>query len=628
MCGIAGVVWNDRDRRTTPGLIQRMTDAIAHRGPDGEGHEERPGMSFGHRRLAIIDLAGGRQPMCNEDGSVWVTFNGEIYNFQELHADLVAKGHTFRTKSDTETLVHLYEELGERMLAKLRGMFAFAIWDEKRRKLLVARDFYGKKPLVYWQNADGFRFASELKSLLCEQGFPKDVDHEAIDDYLMYQYIPHPKTIFKAARKLPPGSFGVFEDGKLRIEEYWRPPYEHEEPITEEDAVAQIRETLTEAVRLRMISDVPLGAFLSGGIDSTIIVGLMQKLSNAPVKTFSIGFPVKSYDESGFARAAAKHLGVQHHEMMVEPDAVNVIQKLAHYYDEPFADSSAVPTYYVSQMTRQHVTVSLSGDGGDELFCGYPRYTAVRLGERFDKLPRPLKAMASSSLWQKLPAPARQKSKRRRLQKLLRVIKDHPTNRYRHWISIFDDSLRPTLYTDAFAESLHGRRASAWLESLFDELPMRDSVTRTNYVDQRSYLPCDILAKVDFASMAHGLECRCPFLDKEVAALAGKLPISLKLRGRTMKYLLKKAFEEFFPPGLLHRSKMGFGVPIDHWMRKELAPLVGDLLLSKRFADRGWLRPDVVARLFNEHKTSQWDHSARLWALVMLELWARNYLDG
>lgn len=370
MCGICGIVWNDRNR-TAPGLIERMTTQLAHRGPDGHGYFEQPGVSFGHRRLSIIDLSGGGQPLANEDETVWVTFNGEIYNFQELRPPLEAAGHQFRTRSDTEVLVHLYEEHGPEMVHKLRGMFVFAIWDSKQRQLLLVRDRLGKKPLVYRHDAEGIRFASELKALVAEPGFPKDIDRAAIDDYLTYQYVPHPRTIFSAVRKLPPAHYAVWKDGDLKIHRYWKPAFEEEVRRSEEDYIEELREVLTESTRLRMISDVPLGAFLSGGIDSTIVVGLMRKVSNAPVKTFSIAFPVPEFDESQFARLAAQRLQTDHEEFLVEPDALDVVSKLAWFYDEPFADSSAVPTYYVSKMTRRHVTVALTGDAGDELFAGY-----------------------------------------------------------------------------------------------------------------------------------------------------------------------------------------------------------------------------------------------------------------
>lgn len=628
MCGICGIVWDDAQRPSPSGLLQRMTDRLEHRGPDGSGYFEQPGVSLGHRRLSIIDLAGGTQPLANEDETVWVTFNGEIYNFHELTDLLQAKGHVFKTRSDTEVLVHLYEEYGPEMVTRLRGMFAFAIWDAKDRTLLLARDRLGQKPLVYWHNASGLHFASELKALLADPAFPKEMDNTALDHYLAYQYIPHPRTIYKAARKLPPAHFAVYKDGTLTLHRYWKPDYETEVVRSEADYINELRQTLTEATRLRMISDVPLGAFLSGGIDSTIVVGLMRQVSNAPVKTFSIGFPIKEFDETSYARMAARHLQTDHEEFIVEPDAVDVVSKLAWFYDEPFSDSSAVPTYYVSKMTRQRVTVALTGDAGDELFCGYLRYQATQIGQWFDRLPRPLRSLITARLWQRIPASAKQKSKLRRLKKLTAILAQTPETRYRHWVSIFDDAARADLYTDSFASQLNEEPASDFLDRLYAELPGRDFMTRTMYVDLLSYLPVDLLTKVDIASMANSLECRGPFLDHHVVAVAGRMPLSLKLRGTTKKYILKKAFPDLLVPEIQKRAKMGFGVPIDHWLRKELAPMTQDLLLSPTFTQRGWFKPDAVARLVHDHIEGRWDHSYRLWSLMMLELWARTYLDA
>jgi asparagine synthase (glutamine-hydrolysing) len=604
-----------------------MTKTLEHRGPDGEGFFEQPGIAFGHRRLSIIDLVGGAQPMANEDQTIWVILNGEIYNFQTLREQLEKSGHSFRSRSDTEVLVHLYEDFGTDMLQHLRGMYAFALWDVHRRTLLLARDRLGKKPLVYWHNAQGIRFASELKALLVDPAFPREIDESALDEYLAYQYVPHPRTIYRAARKLPPGHYAQYRDGRLEIHRYWRPDYTREIPRRAPDYVEALKSTLAEATRIRMISDVPLGAFLSGGIDSTIVVGLMRRLSNGPVKTFSIGFSVADYDERGYAREAARHLGTDHEEFVVEPNALDVIGRLAWHYDEPFADSSAVPTYYVSQLTRQRVTVALSGDGGDELFGGYPRYQAVRMGTWFDRLPTPLRRLIACRCWQRLPTPARQKSTLRRAKKLLAHIERSPEDRYRQFVTIFDDATRAAIYSQDFAGRLDRQATADWIYQCYRELPNRDFLTRTMYVDLVSYLPCDLLVKVDIASMANGLECRGPFLDHEVVALAGAMPASMKIRGRRTKVVLKQAFAEFLPGRLRNRRKMGFGVPIDQWLRRELADVVRDLLLDVRARKRGWFETSTVNRLIEEHLVGAWDHSYRLWALMMLELWARTFMD-
>lgn len=627
MCGICGIVWADGSRQSPPGLVHAMTERLRHRGPDGAGLWEQAGVSLGHRRLSIIDLPGGSQPMANEDRTVWVVFNGEIYNYAALRDRLEASGHTFATHSDTEVLVHLYEDRGPGMLEHLRGMFAFALWDQNERTLLLARDRLGVKPLVYRDGPDGLRFASEIKALAAEPGFPRTIEVAALDDYLAYQYVPYPGTIFRDVKKLPPAHYGLYRDGKLQIERYWQPDYRIEDRRPIGEYLEELRSVLAEATKLRMISDVPLGAFLSGGIDSTIVVGLMRRAAAGPVKTFSIGFGVPEFDERRFARTAAEHLETDHHELVVEPDAVDVVSKLAWFYDEPFGDSSAVPTYYVSKLTREHVTVALTGDAGDELFAGYPRYQAVRLGEWCDRLPKLLRRALVCSCWQRLPAPATQKSRLRRLKKLLRLLDTPAAERYRQFVSIFDDALRPALFSDGLIESLNGHRAADWIDGRYAELAGRDFLTRTTYVDLVTYLPGDLLVKVDIASMANSLECRSPFLDHEVVALAGRMPIALKLRGLTTKYVLKKAFAEFLPGQLRRRAKMGFGVPIDHWLRAELAPMLRDLLQSCRFRQRGWFRPETIDRLIREHLAAEWDHSARLWALLMLELWAQNYLD-
>lgn len=630
MCGIAGVVWQDSTRPVAPALLEAMTNQLAHRGPDGAGFEYFPGAALGHRRLSIIDLAGGRQPLANEDQTVWVTFNGEIYNFADLTNDLLARGHVFRTRSDTEVLVHLYEEYGAAMVAKLRGMFAFVVWDTRRGVLLLARDRLGKKPLVYWHDHEGLRFASELKALLVEPNCPRQLDPRALDEYLTYQYIPHPRTIFSGIQKLPPGHYALWENGKLTVERYWYADYSREVVRDEGEYRERLRATLRHAVQLRMISDVPLGAFLSGGIDSTIIVGLMREVANAPVKTFSIGFPVREYDESNFARTAARHLGTDHEEFMVEPDAVGLVKQLSWFYDEPFADSSAVPTWYVSRLSRQHVTVALTGDAGDELFAGYDRYRAAQLGIWFDRLPKPLRALVACSCWQRLPAPGRQKSWWRRVRKLLRLLQLSPHERYRNLIMIFDDAWRARLYHPEFAARLQQEhvKPDAWFQRLYAMFPERDFLSQTTYVDLESYLPCDILTKVDIASMANSLECRAPFLDHEVVALAAQMPMALKIRGAQSKYILKETFADFLPKKLRDRPKMGFGVPLDHWFRGPLVPLLHDVLLAESSLARGWFLPQSVRQLVDEHLSRRWDHSARLWALLMLELWARNFLDN
>lgn len=644
MCGIAGATWSEDGEPISAETLQRMTDVLAHRGPDDSGtyfspqNGTGPGAALGHRRLSIIDLAGGGQPLCNEDESIWIAFNGEIYNYRELRPELESQGHRFRTDGDTETIVHLYEQYGVDCLRKLRGMFAFALWDDRRKRLFLARDRLGQKPLFYREEPGRLSFGSELKSLLQIPGAPRELDHRAVDAYLTYQYVPHPDCILSGYRKLPPGRFAVYENGRLEVRRYWSPPFDGSagdwyaaDDVDANQPAERWREelhaALTEAVRLRLRSDVPLGAFLSGGIDSTIITGLMQRLSETPVHTFSIGFAVRKFDESSFAKEAAEFLGTQHHEFRVEPSALESLPKLIWHYDEPFADSSAIPTMALSEMTRREVTVALSGDGGDELFAGYDRYRAVQMASRFDRLPGPLRSLLAAKFWQKLPASIEQKSFRRRLKRFLAALGLPVERRYLQWISIFDDVRRSELYTPEFRESLQGYDSAEFVLDAYGACPTRDVVTRTSCVDVLSYLPCDILTKVDVASMSCGLECRSPFLDHRVAELAARMPIERKLRGRQGKQILRETFADLIPPSIQTRRKMGFGVPLDHWFRGELQPLLRDTVLSESALSRGLFRPDGVRELVRQHVDGEWDHSYRLWSLLVLEMWQRTFLD-
>jgi asparagine synthase (glutamine-hydrolysing) len=644
MCGIAGAVWTAEAQPVSPATLAAMTNSLAHRGPDAEGvywspaisdSDRGPRAALGHRRLSIIDVACGQQPLSNEDGTVWIVFNGEIYNYRELQTELTARGHRLLTSSDTECIVHLYEELGPACVDRLRGMFAFAIWDERRRRLLLARDRLGKKPLVYRCESDRLFFGSELKAILQVPGLPREIDPQALDEYLTYQYVPHPHSILKGFAKLPPAHIAIWENGRLTVKRYWHPPYE-DPPATGKNKAATrtpeewrtaLRETLTEAVRLRLRSDVPLGAFLSGGIDSSIIAGLMQKLSDRPIKTFSIGFPVKAFDERSYAREAANRIGSEHHEAVVEPHALEMLPKLIWHYDEPFADSSAIPTMYLSRMTREHVTVALSGDGGDELFAGYQRYGAVQLAAYVDRLPNWVRRGLSAPLWQKLPASVEQKSRRRQFKRLLSALGEEPELRYLQWVSIFDAARRRSLYSPEFAESLATTDSADFLRAAYRECACRDFTTRTTCVDVLTYLPCDILTKVDIASMAYGLECRSPFLDQEVVELAAQMPMALKRRRFRGKRILLETFGHLLPDSIQKRSKMGFGVPLDHWFRGELRPMLEGVLLDPATLRRGIFQPDAIRKLVSEHVEGRWDHSYRLWALLCLELWQQTFVD-
>jgi asparagine synthase (glutamine-hydrolysing) len=636
MCGITGAIWTDSDRAIEPPVLRRMTDCLAHRGPDGEGtyfseyrlrppYESMPGVALGHRRLSIIDLATGGQPMSNEDGSVWITFNGEIYNYQDLRHRLEGSGHKFRTDSDTETIVHLYEDEGPECFSHLNGMFAIAIWDANRRRLVLGRDRLGKKPLVYRHEPGRLLFASELKSLLTIPGLPREIDPSAIDEYLTYQYIPHPNTIFRGYHKLPPGHFAVYQDDKLNVQSYWRPDFTAEQRISKRDAIEQVRVLLDSAVQMRMRSDVPLGAFLSGGVDSSIIVALMQQHAAEPVKTFTIGFPIPEYDESKYAAAVARHLKTDHHVLEVKPDALEVLPKLAYHYDEPFADSSAIPTWYVSQLTRQHVTVALSGDGGDELFAGYPRYSAALAAARFDRIGL-FRTLAASPLWQWLPSSGRQKSLLRRIKRFSEALALPPAKRYLNWIGIFQERQRAELYRDEFLSQLTSDPAS-FLTAAWRRVGNRDTVTCASLADLTTYLPCDLMTKVDIASMAHGLECRAPLLDYRLVEFAASLPVRHKYRRGRGKQLLREAFGHLLPREVFTRRKMGFGVPLDYWFRNELKPLASELLLSNDAKCHEYFRAEAINALWNAHQHGV-DQSNRLWALLMLEAWLREWVSG
>jgi asparagine synthase (glutamine-hydrolysing) len=639
MCGITGAVWTDPSAALAPEVLARMTDVLRHRGPDdagsyrGEfhlrpGYGAMPGVALGHRRLSIIDLAGGHQPLANEDESVWIVFNGEIYNHRELRKRLEGSGHRFRTHSDTETIVHLYEDEGLDFLAHLNGMFALAIWDAAKRRLVVARDRLGEKPLYYRLEPERLLFASELKSLLEVPGIPRQLDAQSLDEYLTYQYVPHPRTIFRGFSKLPPAHYGVYADGRWTTHCYWKTDFDREDARPLADYAEELRELLTSAVRLRLESDVPLGAFLSGGVDSALVVGLMQRSLAARVKTFSIGFGVSEFDETAAARETANRVGTEHYEFRVEPKCIDVLERLAWHYDEPFADSSAIPTYYVSQLTRQHVTVALTGDGGDELFGGYLRYRAVRLASRFDRLPGWVRAAAGNRALRGLARLGRQRSLVRRAGRFAEAIGMSPERRYLEWMSMFNEARRADLYSDQFVGELPNEDPYAFLAAAFARSRRRDSVTAASLTDVVTYLPCDLLTKVDIASMANSLECRAPFLDHRVVELAARMPIGCKFHRGRGKRILRHAFEDLLPRSLMRRPKMGFGVPLAQWFRHELGDYARQVLLDPVASGRGYFRPEAVRALLDEHRSGAFDHAYRLWGLLVFELWHRQWIDS
>jgi len=620
MCGICGIVCDESAGRIDPAVLDRMTARLAHRGPDDSGTFISPSgaVGLGHRRLAIIDPAGGRQPMSNETGTIRLVCNGEIYNFRELRDDLAAAGHTFATRSDNEVILHLYEEHGPDCVRLLRGMFAFALWDQPAGRLLLARDRLGQKPLVWTHAGGALAFASSLASLNEHHAAEPGIDPNAIHHFLTYQYIPHPLTIFRGVYKLPPAHMLVWEHGAASVRPYWSLTPRQDERRSEADWCDELRERLTESVRMRLVSDVPLGAFLSGGLDSSIIVGLMAKLCDEPVKTFSIGFDDRRFDERRAARAVAAHFRTDHHEFVVQPDALAMLPELVGHYAEPFGDSSAIPTFYLSRVTREHVTVALTGDAGDELFLGYPRYAAAKLAGAIERL-GPLRRLLGCRCWRLLPASVEQKTPLRRVRKFA-LASGPAVRRYYDWIAIFSDAEKQELYEPAFAEQVDAD-SFGLLRQLYESAGTGDAAAAAAWADLFSYLPGDLLTKVDVASMSVGLEARSPFLDHEFVEFAMSIPPRFKLRGLRGKHILKKTFADLLPPQTLRRRKMGFGVPIAAWFRGELAGHLRDVLLSPRSLARGRFRPDALRRLVEDHIAGRADNAYKLWSLLVLEHW-------
>ncbi len=627
MCGIVGIV-RGRDRAVDADLLQRMCDAIRHRGPDEEGHYLNGRAGLAMRRLAIIDLAGGQQPMHNEDRSAWIVFNGEIYNYKELRTRLEKHGHEFYTDSDTEAIVHAYEQYGADCPNYLRGMFAFAIWDERTEELFLARDRVGKKPLLYAQVGDQLIFGSEFSALLLHPDIGREVLPEAIHHYLSFMCVPAPLTAYRQIKKLEPGhSLRFTRTGEIKLERYWQPDFTKKVKLSEGEAGARAIELLRDAVRVRLMSEVPLGAFLSGGIDSSTVVALMSEASSTPVKTFAIGFEEQDFSELHHARRVAEHVGAEHHEFIVRPDALAILPTLVEHYGEPYADSSAIPTYYVARETRRHVTVALNGDGGDECFAGYERYAAMRMAERYRRLPNALRAGVIEQAISLLPSNELRRSRVRDLKRFIKAASLPTVERYARWVSVLDGGAKAELYTDDFRRQLNGHESVDQLAPWFASVNGAGVVDAALLTDTMTYLPNDLLVKVDIATMAVSLEARSPFLDHHVIEFAASLPEKYKLRGLTTKYLLKRVLRKLLPAENIDRRKMGFGVPITHWLRGELQGFLRETLLSERGRKRGLFKPAVVTRLVDEHTARQKDHAHQLWTLLMLELWYQRFID-
>ena len=625
MCGIAGMFWFDPARPADPRTLASMTDVLAHRGPDGRGLHVEGSVGLGHRRLSIIDLETGAQPLANEDGSVVTVFNGEIYNFQDLRLELQGRGHTFRTRSDTEVLVHGYEEWGERLPERLRGMFAFAIWDRRRERLLLVRDRLGIKPLHYSTlGGKGIAFGSEVKAVVEHPDVSREWRRDAVDAYLALQYVPTPMTIFSDVQKLPPAHVLVADRGGVRMERYWSVTFPGDgETWREDEYLGRLEALLHEAVRLRLISDVPLGAFLSGGIDSSAVVAAMVATSNAPVLTTSVGFHEQAYNEVEHAREVAAHLGCEHYTRTVTPDIVDLLPRLAWHLDEPFSDASAVPTYFVSAVARERVTVALSGDGGDELWAGYARHRVERAESQARRWLGETGAYAASRMARLLPLSV----KGARSLRALGLPADEACAQ-KHVYGLFERGLRDSLYTADFADSVRQHDPLARFRSIWASCPSPDPVDRALLVDVQTYLLDDILTKVDRMSMAVSLEARVPLLDHHLVEFAASVPMGLKIHGGRGKHLLRRFLEGRVPKQIIDRPKQGFAAPTGEWLRGPLAPMAADLLLGPRFRSRGIFSAPAVTRLWQEHQSRRRDHRHRLWSLLMLELWFRQFVDG
>jgi asparagine synthase (glutamine-hydrolysing) len=618
MCGITGIFNLDPEADVCRETVERMCGVIRHRGPDDQGVYCQGPIGLGARRLSIIDLSTGHMPIHNEDGKVWVVFNGEIYNFQALRCRLEGQGHRFYTNSDTEVLVHLYEEHDLDFVSHLRGMFAIALWDAKLQKLVLVRDRLGIKPLYYWVQANRVLFGSELKCLLQASGSKPAISLQAVNYYLSLGYVPDTCAIFEEVTKLQPGHLVICQAGRTEIRKYWELPWPQESNTpSEEECCDRIKELLTESVKLRLISDVPLGAFLSGGLDSSTVVALMAGLLDRPVKTFSIGFAEKESSELGYARRVAQHYKTDHHELIVDPRAVQLAEHLAGHFDEPFGDASAIPTYLVSKLARESVTVTLSGDGGDEMFAGYPRYPEARRQQVWDWVPRPFRQRVLLPLSRRMPHSAYGKRYLRRASL--------PDGLARYFeCSVLPYAIKEHLVSDEFQDQIGSLNCTRELCRIISNGRKHTLLEQILYLDTTTELPADILTKVDRMSMAHSLEVRVPLLDHVFVEYVARLPTRYKLRGQTRKYCFKKAFGPLLPDEVLHRSKMGFGIPLRDWFAHDLRNFVRDVLFDSRAMQRGYFRTDFLETLVHENSTGRRDHSYLLWSLMALELWHRQ----
>ena len=625
MCGIAGLLYLDGEKPAPRQQIASMCAALYHRGPDDEGIYLDGNFGMGIRRLAIIDLLTGHAPLSNEDGTVWVVQNGEIYNFPELRQQLEQRGHRFRSNCDTEVIAHLYEEEGPACVRSLRGMYALALWDEKQQTLLLARDRLGIKPLYYSCDGERLLFGSELRALLAA-GLEPQLDLQALHDYLSLSYIPAPLSIIRGVRKLLPGHLMLCQNGQIRVERYWQVPPPTESPQREDgELVGEIDRLLRESVRAHLLSDVPLGVFLSGGVDSSSVVALMREVTGSRIKTFSVGFPEKSFNELEQARLVARRFDTEHHELMMSPKAAEVVPQLAHFFDEPFGDSSALPVFYLSRFARQSVTVALSGDGGDEVFAGYETYAAYRWAEVYKRLPRLLSERLIPALVRRLPVSHRRLSFDYKAKRFVEGALLSPELGHFWWKHIFSEEAKQQLYREAG----HNQQETFRIyQGYFDSHGGAAVLDRLLQVDLMVGLPDDMLYKVDRMSMAHSLEVRVPLLDHKIVEFMAALPHSVKLRGWQKKYLLKKTMAGKLPDPILHGKKKGFNVPIPSWLRRDLREIVHDTLAPQRLQESGLWHAPFVAQMIQEHEERRRDWSRNIWCLLIFQLWYDTYVKG
>lgn len=627
MCGIYGVLSLEGNDCPGADLLRQMGRVVTHRGPDDEGVYCGRGVALGMRRLSIIDLSGGHQPITNEDETIWVVCNGEIYNFQELRDRLLSQGHVFRTKSDTEVLVHLYEQEGLDFVKRLRGMFGIALWDAAKARLVIARDRLGKKPLYVWRGSKHIIFGSEIKSILEAPEVSRKMNYSALDEYLALGYVPAPLTLFEGIEKVLPGHFLLCERGRVQDQEYWDVRFDQIESHTEGEWVERVRDTFLEAVKLRLISDVPLGAFLSGGIDSSAVVAAMSRLTNRPVKTYSIGFEGEDqfYNELPYARMVAEAFHTDHHEIIVRPNVSELLPKLIWHMDEPIADSASITTYLVSRLARESVTVILSGVGGDELFGGYRRYLSDNLHRYYRKLPRVFRGDWLAKAFARLPQDRHSnwKNNVRYATAFLKAANQDRAARYAGYVGVFSPEMR--------AELLRANPSAEFSPTFtryFSHANGADELNQLIYLDIKTSLADDLLLLTDKTSMAASIECRAPFIDAELVELTSRMPSNLKVRGLSMKYLLKKVVEPWLPKAILHRKKRGFGAPIGAWLRKDLDSLVQETLSEAQLRKRGIFDVEAVKNIIAAHRSERSDHTDHLMTLISLELWCRIFMDG